>query len=89
MICRMHTSPIPDPLADPTRDPEGDPFVPPTTSRSGPRGRRIKTRCEAAGTSLQRVISVKPCSRRSTSAGWMLPIVEIRNNSADKPPCPA
>ena len=30
MICRMHTSPIPDPLADPTRDPEGDPLVPPS-----------------------------------------------------------
>jgi hypothetical protein len=30
MICRMHTTPIPDPLADPTRDPEGDPLVPPS-----------------------------------------------------------
>jgi hypothetical protein len=30
MICRMHTTPIPEPLADPTRDPEGDPLTPPS-----------------------------------------------------------
>jgi hypothetical protein len=54
MFFRMHTNPIPDPLADPTRDPEGDPLAPPppaitTTSRSGPKGRRIKIRFDAAG----------------------------------------
>jgi hypothetical protein len=31
----------------------------------------------------------KLCSSRSTSAAWISPIVEIRNSSADSPPCPA
>ena len=30
-----------------------------------------------------------PCNNRSISFAWISPIVEIRNSSADSPPCPA